>query len=124
MRFLFRLLLLSGICCFAGCATRKASTPPPGTTGTVGTALKPGEKFIVTPETMMMGRVARVNENARFAVITFPVGMMPAKDTRLSVYRRGLKVGEVKVTGPQQQDNTVADIVNGEVQPGDELRAN
>jgi hypothetical protein len=73
---------------------------------------------------MMMGRVARVNENARFAVITFPVGMMPAKDTRLSVYRRGLKVGEVKVTGPQQQDNTVADIVNGEVQPGDELRAN
>ncbi|MDB6064610.1 MAG: hypothetical protein JWR26_818 [Pedosphaera sp.] len=83
----------------------------------------PGQKFIVTPETMLVGKVVRVNENARFAVLNFPVGNMPSRDQRLNVYRRGLKVGEVKVTGPQQDDNTVADILNGEAQPGDELRA-
>jgi hypothetical protein len=43
---------------------------------------------------------------------------------RLNVYRHGLKVGEVKITGPQQEDNTVGDIASGEVEVGDELRGN
>ncbi len=81
-------------------------------------------KFIVTPETTPVGKVVRVNDNARFAVLNFPVGTMPGMEQRLNVYRHGLKVGEVKVTGPQQDDNTVADIVTGEVQVGDELRSN
>lgn len=41
---------------------------------------------------------------------------------RLNVYRNGLKVGELKVTGPQRDNNTVADIVAGECQVGDEVR--
>ncbi|HWY77055.1 MAG TPA: hypothetical protein VN281_15635 [Verrucomicrobiae bacterium] len=81
-------------------------------------------KFTVTPVTTPNGKVVRVNENARFAVLNFPVGTMPGIESRLNVYRHGLKVGEVKVTGPQQDDNTVADIVTGEVQVGDELRTN
>ena len=85
---------------------------------------QPPPKFIVTPVTTPSGKVVRVNENARFAVLNFPVGTMPVLESRLNVYRRGLKVGEVKVTGPQQDDNTVADIVTGEVQVGDELRIN
>ncbi|EEF61081.1 hypothetical protein [Pedosphaera parvula] len=122
MRFLIFLLLLGGML-VTGCAGRRAGKAPEGTLGTAYPR-KPNEKFIVTPENMMTGRVAMVGENARYAVLSFPVGTMPANDTRLSVYRRGLKVGEVKVTGPQQQENIVADIVNGEVQPGDELRGN
>ena len=81
-------------------------------------------KFIVTPVTTPTGKVVHVNETARFAVLNFPVGMMPGMESRLNVYRHGLKVGEVKVTGPQQDDNTVADILTGEVQVGDELRTN
>jgi hypothetical protein len=81
-------------------------------------------KVIVTPDTSLLGKIVRVNENARFAVLNFPVGTMPKPDQILNVYRHGLKVGEVKVTGPQQNDNTVADILAGEVQVGDELRSN
>ena len=43
-------------------------------------------------------------------------------DHRLSVYRNGLKVGEVKVTGPQHENDTVADIIAGDVQLHDEVR--
>lgn len=81
-------------------------------------------KIIVTPETVLVGKVVRVNANARFAVLNFPVGTMPEFGRQLNVYRQGLKVGEVKVSGPQQDDNVVADISNGEAQVGDELRAN
>jgi hypothetical protein len=33
-----------------------------------------------------------------------------------------MKVGELKVTGPARDQNTVADITAGEAQPGDEAR--
>ena len=81
------------------------------------------QDIIVTPAVTPKGKVMRVNESARFAVLNFPVGSLPAVGQRLDVYRHGLKVGEVKVTGPEQDDNTVADITNGEAQEGDELRA-
>ena len=47
---------------------------------------------------------------------------LPALEQRLIVYRGGLKVGEVKVSGPQQDDNIVADIVAGQAEAGDEVR--
>jgi hypothetical protein len=81
------------------------------------------QQLIVTPAITSKGKVMRVNESARFAVLNFPIGTLPPMGQRLDVYRHGLKVGEVKVTGPQQDDNTVADITNGEAQEGDELRA-
>jgi hypothetical protein len=43
-------------------------------------------------------------------------------EQRMNVYRHVLKVGEVKVTGPQIEDNVVADIVEGESGLGDEVR--
>jgi hypothetical protein len=127
MRVLFGLLLLSGIA-MTGCARNRpatAGTAGNATAGMTGTAANAyGSKVIVTAETMLLGKVVRVNENAGFAVLNFPVGTMPAADQRMSVYRKGLKVGEVKISGPRQDDNTVADIVNGEVGIGDELRSN
>jgi hypothetical protein len=33
-----------------------------------------------------------------------------------------MKIAELKVTGPARDQNTVADITAGEVQPGDEAR--
>ena len=69
--------------------------------------------------------MARVNAGGRFVVITFSPGELPKPDARLNVYRTGLKVAEVKVDGQWQSDNnTVADILQGNVQPGDEARQN
>lgn len=80
------------------------------------------QKLIVTPENGLVGKVEMVNQNARYVVLSFPIGHLPAMEQRLSVYRNGLKVGEVKVSGPQIEDNVVADIVQGDSGPGDEVR--
>jgi hypothetical protein len=79
-------------------------------------------KLIVTPETGLVGKVVTANQNLRYVVLSFPIGHLPAMEQRLNVYRHGLKVGEVKVTGPQIEDNVVADIVEGDSGPGDEVR--
>ena len=68
------------------------------------------------------GKVAHVNPAARFVVLTYPIGKLPPIEKRLSVYRNGMKVAELKVTGPARDQNTVADITAGEAQPGDEAR--
>jgi hypothetical protein len=47
---------------------------------------------------------------------------MPKLEQSLFLYREGMKVGEVKITGPQRENNTVADLVTGEAQVGDEVR--
>jgi hypothetical protein len=47
---------------------------------------------------------------------------MPALQQRLGLYRANAKVGEVKISGPQRDNNIVADIIAGECQIGDEVR--
>ena len=111
----------------SGCVLGKKRSPNPGTAQTIaGTnnISKTDLKLIVTPETALIGKVAAANANARFVVLNFPVGRLPSLDQRLNVYRNGLKVGEVKTTGPQRDDNTVADIIAGEARVGDEVREN
>jgi len=113
-------ILLLGMVVLSGCARGKRSStsrqPAP-----VFTSL-PGEKLIVTPDTALAGKVVRVNAAARFAVMSFPVGHLPNLEQHLSVYRLGLKTGEIKVTGPQLDDKIVGDVVAGDVQPGDDVR--
>jgi hypothetical protein len=82
----------------------------------------PGDQVIITPDTQLAGKVSRVNQDGRFVVMTFPIGHLPTLNQRLSVYRRGLKVGEIRVTGPQLDDNVVGDIGAGDAQAGDEVR--
>ena len=105
------LLLLAGALALAGCARKHKTTMPNG--------------VIVTPSSATSGKVTSVNSSARYAVITYPIGVpLPEVDRRLNVYRAGLKVAEIKITGPSRDLNTVADITTGECQPGDEVREN
>ena len=80
------------------------------------------KKLVVTQENSLIGKVALVRTGERFVVLNFPVGRLPAIDQRLNLYRGGLKVGEVKVTGPQYDDNIVADLVEGDSEVGDQVR--
>ena len=89
-----------------------SATNAPATTNT----------FLVTPDDTVSGRVIRVNENLRFVVLRFPLGQVPAPGTRMNVFRNGAIVGEIKVTGPQRDENSIADIVLGDAQKGDEVR--
>ncbi len=63
-----------------------------------------------------------VNAQGRFVVISFPPGPVPPAQEHLNVYRNSQKVGEVKVTGPQRESDTVADIISGDLQINDEVR--
>jgi hypothetical protein len=77
---------------------------------------------IVTPDNSLTARVAAYNSAGRFAVLSFPVGRMPNMDQTLFLYRAGLKVGEVKITGPQRDNDVVADLITGTAEAGDEVR--
>lgn len=118
--------LLAVVFATAGCGwfTKGGSSTAttPGMSNASPATNNAGSQLIVTPDTAPTGVVARVNSAARFVILTFPVGNMPAVGQTLYVYRHGLKVGEVKVTPPQQDDNTAADIVTGEAALGDEIR--
>ena len=79
--------------------------------------------LVIAPAKSAVGRIAKVNQQAKFAVISFPVAQMPANDTHLSIFRAGTKVGEVKISGPAQGTFTVGDITSGSAQEGDEVWA-
>jgi hypothetical protein len=112
--------LLLAMLVLSGCARGKRSSGSKQSAPTF-TPL-PGQKLILTPDTALAGKVVRVNAVARFVVMSFPVGHLPALEQHLSVYRLGLKTGEIKVTGPQLDDKIVGDVVAGEAQPGDDVR--
>lgn len=110
---LFSILLLtlatSGCSWFrsdAGTAKPAAASPAP----------------IITPDLSLAAKVVSVNNVGRFVVLSFPASQMPKVGQTLFLYRAGLKVAQVNVTGPQQENNIVADIVTGDAQVGDNVR--
>ena len=113
---------MAGTLMLGGCARNQPEFPAQPATATTGVSPKP-PAVIVTPAPANSGRITSVNLAARYVVITYPVGVpLPAIERKLDVYRAGLKVGEIKITGPSRDLNTVADITAGECQPGDEVR--
>lgn len=78
--------------------------------------------LVIKPAGSPGGRVASVNVPGRFVVMSFPLGQVPTNDTRLVVFHAGAKVGEVRVTGPAQENLTVGDITAGTAEEGDDVR--
>lgn len=118
MRFVCVLSLVCGL--LAGCrgpASREASLLP-STAGATWTE----PQVIVTPGSSLSGTVARVNPQGTYAIMSFPIGSVPAVNQYLEVFRNGLKVGDIKVTGPQREYNIAGDLVAGQAQAGDEVR--
>ena len=118
MRILLSVMLLFALA-LAGCSWKKAAKKPAKAPPLAGAPAAP----TAAPENALVGKVALVNGTARFVVLNFPLGKMAAVEQRLNLYRQGSKVGEAKVTGPQREDNIVADLVAGEAEIGDEARS-
>ncbi len=115
------ILVLSACLLGTGCAKMKSWLPSGPGKKKVLDAKRPAPTVLLAASDT--GKVAMVNPSARFVVMTFPIGGVPGNDQRLNIYRHGLKVAEVKVTGPQRDNHTVADIISGEAQVNDEVRA-
>ena len=126
MRWIACWLAISGVGLLAGCVQTKPASPKPASAADHALArskstTQTSASALAAPVNALVGKVVMVNPRARFAVLKFPVGQMPAADQRLHVYRGGLKVGEVKVGRWQRDDNIVADILEGDCQIGDEV---
>ncbi len=88
-------------------------SPPP---------VRPPGPLVVKPGGGISGKVMMADARGRFVILNFPFGQMPAVNAALDVFRHGVKVGEIKITGPQRDDNTAADVISGELQTGDVAR--
>jgi hypothetical protein len=120
-RFITTWLVALGVAGTSGCFWREKDTAqsPSGYPAGAGAATN----VVATPIRTTIGRIASVNAQAKFAVINFPVGQVPANETRLAVFHAGVKSGEIRITGPAQENFTVGDIISGSAQEGDEVRA-
>jgi hypothetical protein len=110
------LVLLFQAACWSGCAGSRRPTARPAL------AAPTANQTIVTPDNSLEAKVLSVNVIGRFVVLSFPEGRLPKMDQHLFLYRNGLRTAEVKVVGPQEDVNLVADLVSGEAQAGDIVR--
>jgi hypothetical protein len=115
-------LICTLLCVFgvAACSKKAPRTASPYAGKTVAPRTK--DKPIITPFAGMQGKVASVNQVSRFAVITFPSPPLPQPGRVLSVYRAGLKVGEIRITPPAPIMLNVTGDITGEAAVGDEVR--
>jgi hypothetical protein len=119
MKLLLPLMLMIAGLLAAGCASSK---PAPKSQAVPQAATAPVIEPIVTPDNSLAAKVVSYDSVGRFVVLSFPIGEMPKMGQTLFLYRAGLKVGEVKITGPQGDNNIVADLIAGDTQVGDEAR--
>ena len=128
MKFVRYFAVLLAVVSLTGCVFGKHKPRRPAPPSVVNVfpsapiTLATTNTFRVTPDESVTGRFTSVNENLRFVVLTFPIGQNPPLGSRMNVFRTGAIVGEIKVTGPERDDNTVADIVLGDAKKGDEVR--
>lgn len=78
---------------------------------------------LIRPVSSPVGRITSVNQQVMIAVVTFPVGQVPAAGGRYSVFRAGQKVGELKMSEEAADTLRVADITSGTLEVGDEVRS-
>jgi hypothetical protein len=127
-----RQIVILGLSCalMVGCRHARPSDSKTAATEPAAKARadkKPGKESkkngpTATPIVEPAGKVASVNPNLRFVVIDFALNPVPQVDQRLSVYRQGQKVGEVKISSQSRNSIIAADITQGEANVGDEVR--
>ncbi len=114
------------IMALAGCVHKRPTSEPPHApapqTAPAAQLNSPKPPPATTPSASVDGKVASVSAVGRFVVLNYPIGHLPVRGLQLNVYRNGAKVGQLQVSGPQMDDNVVADILAGEIQRGDVAR--
>lgn len=77
---------------------------------------------VITLADPWAGKVASVNQSARFVILDYSLSQMPPMGKRLGVYRKGVRIGEIRISGQPQNGYVAADITAGEILNGDETR--
>jgi hypothetical protein len=99
----------------AACTAPPAGGPAGAAAGTNAVRTVPG----LAP---LAGRVHSVNLGLKFVVIDYSLGGVPKDGDRVSVWRQGQRVAELRVSGAPRHGFVAADILSGSVQRGDAVR--
>ena len=102
-----------------GCSTGKPKSGPAITARPAAGQTN----LVIAPTGTPTGRVASFNPQSKIVVVSFPVGQLPALDTRLAVFHAGQKIGTLKLSGPQADTFIVGDLISGTAGKDDEVRA-
>ena len=128
------LVVALGTSCAQTPGRRDASESGPGSPAAVtseaasgganpaGRAGTPPRYPAMNPITPVQGRVTFVNAKLRFVIADFAFHLMPQVEQRLGLYREGVRVGGVRISGPSRGTTVVADVLSGEAQVGDQVR--
>lgn len=122
------LLLLPGCQSPEGSTDLQPKTPPASAKGGgLGPEARPATATTnpASPAAVVLpasGRVHTVNAGLRFVVIDYTLGGTPALQSLLDVFRGSERVGQVRLTGPERNGFVAADVTEGFLQVGDEVR--
>ncbi|MBL9137115.1 MAG: hypothetical protein JNK85_14680 [Verrucomicrobiales bacterium] len=134
MRALVVTLAALSLSLLTGCRSQESSVDSQGRTlpaSAKGGGLGPEARTATattnpsSPATVVLpasGRVHTVNAGLRFVVIDYTLGGTPALQSLLDVFRGNERVGQVRLTGPERNGFVAADVTEGFLQVGDEVR--
>ncbi|NUN92757.1 MAG: hypothetical protein HUU04_03130 [Verrucomicrobiae bacterium] len=75
-----------------------------------------------SPAPSFEGTVVLLNLQKGFVIVEFSDGKIPPPRSELGVYRGGTFVGSVRITPPIKSPHASADIINGSLRRGDQVR--
>ncbi len=118
MQFFLPILVALLLC--AGCSHSKPAEKQAAVTGT-----KNGKKNgnTITPVNLVAGKIVSLNVRLRYVVVDFGLGRTPGPEQRLEIYRKGQKVGEIKISAQSRDNLFAADMLVGEAAVGDDVKA-
>jgi len=99
--------------CASGPSAAKRTSPVPTNTHAQPA---PQELGITVP------RIVSVNAEQKFAVVDFASQSIPEAGTIMNVYRSGKRSAAVRITQPVRAPYATADVVEGDVRLGDDVR--
>lgn len=80
-------------------------------------------KSAVSPAAPARGKVALVNAQLRYVILEFGMARVPSPGQRFAIFRESEKVGQIRISNETSGSNIAADIIMGDLQVGDEVRA-
>ncbi|MSU44523.1 MAG: hypothetical protein EXS22_10915 [Pedosphaera sp.] len=114
------LFFLTCLCCPLACDKPAVPSPQQATAPT-----KPERNATVVLNdnaTAPRGVIAHVQSALSFCIVEFPGQNLPAAGQSLWVYRADQRVGELMVSSDREQTFVIAEIRQGQLQAGDEVR--
>ena len=106
-----------------GCKSTNTSSPDDLGAVTDSVRRASASRDSVAPASPAPAKIVLVNTQLRYVILDFAATRLPGSGQRLSVYRNSQKIGQIRTSSESSGTNIAADIIFGDLQLGDEVRA-